>query len=311
MKMNKRTFIAAVAAAAVLVGCGGSSSNSGESETTIQQRTKNDALPTTTAAASSTPVVVKVSDPGNFAPTYLASTDVNGAPRPALPAESLISNNAAKSVSGTYATDSAGVLTVSSAQWVGDSSPMTLRWTVGGIACDNCAFLSSTTKKVVKALLATTFAGSGIKSIRGVDPTATAVGQFLGNGWGVEVLIGDSTNTSAVATGNAVRDWALNCTGGTAATCRNVDLGIGELRWKNQIWSVADCTSALQNGGPKLLFNDLSKALKGADAATANFVRQRAAIDRVVIATPSYRPIFSGSGDARAFTGFASTGWAK
>lgn len=313
--MRSRSLVATIAVAVVLAACGGGKSHeSGAGESTVAQRTKNDALPTTTAAVSAATTVappVKVTDPGNYSATYLASTDPLGAPRPNLPAESLTANNAAKAVGSSLATDAAGILTVSAAQWVGDTSPMVLRWTVGGIPCDNCAFLSPSAKKIVKSLLAASLVGSGIKSIRGLDPTATALGQFLGNGWGFEALIGDSTNSDATKTGNAIRDWALGCTGGTASTCKNVDLGIGELRWKNQIWSVADCTSALQNGGPKILFNDLSKALKGADVATANFLRQRGAIDRVVIATPAYRPVFTGSGDARALTGFASTGCAK
>lgn len=312
--MKNRMLLLSIAAAIVLAACGGSKSpDSGATETTVKQRTKNEALPTTTTVGSAnvSNTVTKVKDPGGYTPTYLATTDVLGAPRPVLPAESLVANNAAKSVGATYATDAAGILNVSASQWVGDISPMTLRWTVGGVACDNCAFLSTTAKKAVKSLLGATFAGSGIKSIRGLDPTATSLGQYQGNGWAFEVLIGDSTNANAVATGNAVRDWALGCTGSTAATCRNVDLGIGELRWKNQVWSVADCTSALQNGGPKLLFADLSTALKGADAATASFIRQRAAVDRVVIATPEFRPVFSTSGDARTLTGYASTGCAK
>ena len=159
--------------------------------------------------------------------------------------------------------------------------------------------------------MAAKFAGSGITSVRGFDPTVTGAGQYLGNGWGFEVLIGDSASAEAQKTGNAIRDWVLGCTGDTASTCRNVDLGVGELRWKNQIWSVADCTSALQNGGPRMLLADVSKLLKGASAETATLVRQRAAIDRVVVAVPVYRPVFASSGDARALTGFASTGCAK
>jgi len=252
-----------------------------------------------------------VKDPGNYQPTYLATTDVAGAPRPALPAEASITTNAAKAVGNSYRSDADGVLAVSAAEWTGTATPLTLRWTVNGKPCDNCAFLSASTKKVVKALLAANLAGSGITGIRGLDPTAVGVGQYQGNGWGFEVLIGDPASAEAQKTGTAVRDWVLNCSGDTASTCRNVDLGIGELRWKNQIWSVADCTSALQNGGPKILLADATKLLKGANADTASLVRQRAAIDRVAIATPTYRPVFASSGDARALTGFASTGCAK
>lgn len=325
--MNTRSRIISVGlAVALLSACGGGSSDS-SGESTASTRVKNNALPTTTVAPGTTvassstvagattvaPVaeVTRVKDPGNYQASYLASTDVAGSPRPVLPAEASITANAVKAVSAGLRTDADGVLAVSAAEWVGSATPLTLRWTVAGKACDNCAFLSASAKKVVKALLAANFAGSGITSVRGFDPTVVGVGQYQGNGWGFEVLIGDSASAAAQRTGNAVRDWVLGCTGDTASTCRNVELGIGELRWKNQVWSVADCTSALQNGGPRMLLADVSKLLKGASAETAGLVRQRAAIDRVVVAVPSYRPVFASSGDARALTGFASTGCAK
>jgi len=340
--MKTRSRIIGVGlAVALLSACGGGSSDS-SGDTTASTRVKNNALPTTTVVSATTvapvttvagattvaPVttvagattdaptssvadVTRVKDPGGFQASYLASSDVAGSPRPVLPAEASITSNASKAVGAGLRSDADGVLTVSAAEWVGTSTPLTLRWTVAGKACDNCAFLSVSAKKVVKALLAANLAGSGITGVRGFDPTAVGVGNYLGNGWGFEVLIGDSASAAAQKTGNAVRDWVLGCTGDTAATCRNVDLGIGELRWKNQVWSVADCTSALQNGGPKMLLADVSKLLKGASAETAALVRQRAAIDRVSIAMPSYRPVFASSGDARALTGFASTGCAK
>ena len=334
--MKARSRIIGVGlAVALLAACGGGSSDS-SGDTTASTRVKNAALPNnstpettpastpettpastpeTTPASTpettpvSVPEVTKVKDPGNYQASYLATTDPLGAPRPALPTEASLTANAAKAVGASYRTDA--VLNVTAAEWIGSATPLTLRWTVSGKPCDNCAFLSASAKKVVKALLAANLAGSGITGVRGLDPTAVGVGQYQGNGWGFEVLIGDPASAEAQKTGNAIRDWVLNCSGDTASTCRNVDLGIGELRWKNQIWSVADCTSALQNGGPKILLADATKLLKGANAETASLVRQRAAIDRVAIATPSYRPVFASSGDARALTGFASTGCAK
>jgi hypothetical protein len=268
--------------------------------------------PTTTIAIP-TPAVV--TDPGNFQPAYLASTDSLGSPRVALPAEASATANAAKTVSAALRTDAAGVLSVTAAEWVGTTTPMTLRWTVsaGGknFACDNCAFVSTKAKQLVKSLLETKFDGSGIVSVRGLDPTATAVGAFAGNGWGIDVVVGDPGNIDAANTGNSIRDWVLGCTGSTASTCRNVTAGIGELKWKNQVWSVSDCISALRNGGPRQLLADVAKALQGADAGTTALVRQRAALDRVSIALPAYRPVFATSGSSRTLTGFASTGCAQ
>ena len=346
---HRRSVLAVALAATLLAACGGSGSSDGESATTTA-RVKNAALPTTTIATATTaaaattvapattaapgttaaptttaaaaptttiavPTQTKVSDPGNFAPTYLAPNNALGSPRPALPAEASITTNAAKAVSATYRTDSSGTLTVASAEWVGTSSPMTLRWnlTVGSktVPCDNCAFVSTATKKVIKSVLAAKLDGSGVTAVRGFDPAATGVGSFLGNGWAAEFVVGDPTSVDAAATGNSIRDLVLGCTGATASTCFNVTSGIAELRWKNQVWATSDCASALQNGGPKLSVADLSTKLKGANADTITLVRQRASLDRVAVATPPYRPVFATSGTSRALTGFASTGCAQ
>lgn len=346
---HRRSVFAVALAATVLAACGGSSSSEGETATTTA-RVKNAALPTTTTATATTvaptttaapattaasatttapattvaaaptttiavPTQTKVSDPGNFAPTYLASDSALGSPRPALPAEASVTTNAARAVSNTYKTDASGTLAVASAEWIGTSTPMTLRWnlTVGTktVPCDNCAFVSTATKKVIKSVLAAKLDGSGVTGVRGFDPAATGVGSFLGNGWGAEFIVGDPTNIDAAATGNSIRDLVLGCSGATASTCFNVTSGIAELRWKNQVWATADCVSALQNGGPKLSVADLSSKLKGANADTTTLIRQRASLDRVAVALPQYRPVFATSGTARALTGFASTGCAQ
>jgi len=340
--MKKFLVAAAMVGAGLLTSCGGSTPNASEST----MRTKNEALPTTVpvastlavpttiAASTSAPATTSpttsivattstiavpsptpVVDPGGFAPTYLASTDAAASPRPAMPAEASVAANAAKAVSSQYRTDASGTLTVATAEWVGSTTPMTLRWnlTVGSktIPCDNCAFVTTGVKKMIKAVLAEKLKGTGITSVRGFDPSVTGVGAFSGNGWSAEFLVGDPASLDSAATGNSIRDWVLGCTGSTASTCRNVTNGIGELRWKNQVWSVADCKSALQNGGPRMLMTDLSTKLKGASTDVIALVRQRAALDRVSIALPLYRPTYTTSGTSRVLAGFASTGCAQ
>jgi hypothetical protein len=341
--MGKRKSLGAVAVAvAIFASCGGSRSSDNATETTTK-RVKNAALDTTTTVAVTTtapgptttgvvavttttvavapttavavPVQTKVSDPGNYSPTYLATTNSLGTPRPALPVEASLVSNASKTVSTTYRTDSSGTLNVASAEWMGATTPMTLRWnlTVGTktIPCDNCAFVSTGVKKIIKAVLAAGLKGSGVSSVRGYDPSVTAIGSYMGNGWAAEFVVGDPVSVDAAATGNSIRDWALGCTGSTASTCRNVINGFGELRWKNEVWSTSDCVSALQNGGPKLLVSDLRSKLSGANTDTVALIRQRASLDRVTIAAPLYRPVFAASGNTRALTGFASTGCAQ
>ncbi len=321
-----------------IAACGSSKSDSSGSDTT---RVKNAALTTTTvpgtlpskgsaggdtgtaattttAAPATTLVPVApaavVADPGNYQATYLASTDALGAPHPALPQEASLTTNAARAVSATWSTDSAAVLTVTKAEWVGTTTPMTLRWTIsttaGALQCDNCAFITTKAKRIIKEVTSQKLKGSGITSIRGLDPTFSEVGAFIGNGWGVEFLVGDQGNDSA-ATGNAIRDLLLSCSGGTASTCKNVSLGVAELKWKNIIWSTSDCVSALRNGGPRQFLDDATASLTGATAETAALVKQRAALDRVAVATPAYLPIFTTTGTTRTITGFASTGCAS
>jgi hypothetical protein len=340
-QMKSRVTKCALLAVAMVsvVSCGSSSSDSSGSDTT---RVKNAALatttlpagtlpskgsagdtatttaPATTAAPATTLVPVApaavVADPGNYQATYLASTDPLGAPHPALPQEASLTTNAARAVSAAWSTDSATVLTVTKAEWVGTTTPMTLRWTIstaaGALQCDNCAFVTTKAKRIIKEVTAQKLKGSGITSIRGLDPTFSEVGAFIGNGWGVEFLVGDQGNDSA-ATGNAIRDLLLSCSGGTASTCKNVSLGVAELKWKNIIWSTSDCVSALRNGGPRQFLDDATASLTGATAETAALVKQRAALDRVAVATPAYRPIFTTTGTTRTITGFASTGCAS
>lgn len=342
--MKSRVTKCAILAIALVAvaSCGGSSSDESGSPTTLFQKNAS-IIPTTTVASSGTlpskgsaggdtaatvapattaapattlvPVAaaVAVTDPGNFQATYLASDNALGAPRPALPAEASLATNAARAVSAAWNTDS--VLTVTKAEWVGTTTPMTLRWTIsttssGSLACDNCAFITSKAKSIIKEVTSQTLKGSGIKSIRGLDPTSPQVGAYLGNGWGVEFILGEQTNDSA-ATGNAIRDFLLSCSGTTASTCKNVSLKVAELKWKNTLWSTSDCVSALRNGGPSQLIDGIATALTGASAETAALIRARAALDRVAVATPAYRPVFNTSGTTRTLTGFASTGCAS
>ena len=333
--MRSRVFYtgALVAAVITLTSCGSSRSSDATTPTTLFQ--KNAAIiPTTTlpgkgaAPKNSTTLVVSstvapattlvpivpavvVADPNNFVPTYLASTNALGAPRPILPIEASFESNTARSVSSTLRTDADGVLTVTAASWVG-VTPMTLRWIIstatGSLQCDNCAFVTPKTKRLIKEVTAVKLDGSGIKSIRGLDPMAIKIGQFLGNGWGAEFIVGEPGDIEAGATGNAIRNLLLSCTGTAAATCKNVSLGVAEMKWKNQVWATSNCTSALRNGGPRQLIDRMSTVLKGVSVETAALVKQRSALDRVVVGLPAYRPVFSNSGTTRTLTGFASTG---
>lgn len=319
--MRRKVLMSATAVLCVaLTAC---SSNSSSSDSTTK-RVKNAALTTTSIAGSSTtnapsttvtPVeaAVTVSDPGNYTPTYLAPGDAAGSPRVNMTSEANLATNASRTVSNSLKTDSTGNLTVTAAEWI-DSSPMTLKWTVKAgtrsIACNNCAFLTTHTKKALAALLGSDVA-AGIASIQGVRPTQVGPGEFIGHGWAFEAVVNAPTVHEQIRNGVAIREWVTNCTGTTASTCRNTKLGIAQLHWRNSYWSVADCTSALVNGGPRRLHHDYAARASAANAELKARLKIAAAIDRVYIALPIYRPIFATTGSARSLTGYASTGCAS
>jgi hypothetical protein len=311
-RVKNAALVTTTLASGTLPSKGSAGGDTGTAETT--PATTPASTPATTPTLISIPAAAVIADPGNYQATYLASTDPLGAPHPALPQEASVTTNAARAVSATWNTDSAAVLTVTKAEWVGTTTPMTLRWTIstaaGALQCDNCAFVTTKAKRIIKEVTAQKLKGSGITSIRGLDPTYSEVGAFIGNGWGVEFLVGDQGNDSA-ATGNAIRDLLLSCSGDTASSCKSVSLGVAELKWKNIIWSTSDCVSALRNGGPRQFLDDVTSSLKSASAETAALVKQRGALDRVAVATPAYRPVFTTTGTTRTITGFASTGCAS
>lgn len=318
--MRRKIFASATAVLCVaLAAC---SSNSSSSDSTTK-RVKNAALTTTTVSGATTvapttsvtPVeaAVTVSDPGNYTPTYLAPGDALGSPRVNMTSEANLAVNTTRTVGNSLKTDSSNNLTVTAAEWI-DSSPMTLKWTVRAgtrsIACNNCAFLTAHTKKALAALLASD-AAVGIASVQGVRPTQIGPGEFIGHGWAFEAVLSAPTVHDQIRNGNAIREWVLNCTGTTASTCRNTKLGISQMHWRNSYWSVADCTSALINGGPRRLHHDYASRASSATADVKARLKISAAVDRVLIALPIYRPIFASSGSARSLTGYASTGCAS
>lgn len=319
--MRRKVFMSATAILCVaLTAC---SSSSSASDTT-SKRVKNAALTTTSVAGAATteapstsvtPVeaAVKVVDPANYTPTYLAPGDAAGSPRVNMTSEASLAVNASRTVSSALRADSTGNITVIGAEWI-DASPMTLKWTVKAgsrsIACNNCAFLTAHTKKALAALLASDVA-AGIASIQGVRPTQVGHGEFIGHGWAFEAVVNAPTVHEQIRNGVAIREWVTNCTGTTASTCRNTKLGISQLHWRNSYWSVADCTSALVNGGPRRLHHDYASRASAASAELKVRLKIAAAIDRVYIALPLYRPIFASTGSARSLTGYASTGCAS
>lgn len=280
-------ILIAMTTALVVAGCG--STGSGDATQSTSGKVKNSAI-TTTVASTVT------SAPS----TTLAPTDPIASPRPSLPAGA--TPDSSEAVPAALETDADGILVVASSEWRAGDGPRQLVWSVSvrgrTVDCINCAFVASSTKRVIAAVLGNSI-GDPVTSVVGFDPSAGA-GDYRSNGWSAEFVVG--TGTDAPVAGDAIQRWILECTDGS---CRSQQLKIAEMRWANRLWSVNDCSTALKLGGP----SDLTETAV-ADGASAATLRE-SALDRIVLSSPHYRPVLVVDGASRTIGGYAGTGCAS
>ena len=278
--MKSRAVLLACAASTLLLVACGASSRDGEAPST-SSKVKNAAVTTVAAAPTTT----------------LAPSDPVATPRPTLPAEAMPDSVAA--VPPALEVDADGILTVAGSSWRAGDGPRQLVWTLSirgrTVECFNCAYVTAPTKRVISAVLGSSV-GDAVTSVVGFDPSAAA-GDYRSNGWAAEFVVG--TGADAPIAGDAIQRWVLECPGGS---CRSVQLKIAEMRWSNHLWSVHDCSTALKLGGP----SELSEFATPDGASVATL--REAALDRVVLSSPHYRPVLIADGSARTIGGYAQTG---
>lgn len=281
-----RAITAAMLTSLVAFAACGSSSGSEPSDTS--SRTKNNAITTIPGAATTVPAPT----------TTIGVDDPAASPRPTLPVEAAPDSTAA--VPSALATD--GVLNVSSASWVAADGPRQLVWTLTyrgrQVTCTNCAFVSQSTKQMIAAVLGDAV-GDGVQSVVGFDPSALA-GDYRSNGWAAEFVVGTDINSSIA--GDGLQRWVLECPGGT---CRSQSLKVAEMRWGNRMWSVADCGTPLWRGGPTDIGE--TSVLEGASASAT----REAALDRVLLAGPHFRPVIATGQGSGSVNGYVATGCAS
>ena len=229
--------------------------------------------------------------PKGDADEVLAADDAKGSPHFALTSDFDPSINTEAEVPEELRTDADGALTVKSASFIAGEGPYVLDWKMkngdSDISCLNCAMLDARLKKIIAAVLSSGNA-EGIEKIVGVEPARTIAGDYSGNGWQVEFVVG--TTAKSRKAGEQISAWLLE---------NSVENKVLSVMWQNLLYSQSEC-------GTKLL--DVAPVEAYPTAIPANPSAQRdAAMDRVVVASPSYIPQFEDRDGAQFLTGWKAS----
>jgi len=229
--------------------------------------------------------------PKGDADEVLAADDPQGSPHFALTSDFDPSVNTKAEVPEELRTDADGALTVKTASFIAGEGPYVLDWKIkngdSDISCLNCAMLDARLKKVISAVLSSGNA-EGIEKIVGVEPARTIAGDYSGNGWQVEFVVGTSAKSRKA--GEQIAAWLLE---------NSVENKVLSVMWQNLLYSQSEC-------GAKLL--DIAPVEAYPTAIPANPSAQRdAAMDRVVVASPSYIPQFEDRDGAQFLTGWKAS----
>jgi hypothetical protein len=235
------------------------------------------------------------SDPGFIArgagDQILMPDDPMGSPHFALTSDFDPSVNTTSAVPAELKTDADDILTVKSATFVDGEGPYVLNWKLkngdSNISCLNCALLDARVKRIIAAVLASGSA-DGIDKIVGVEPARTLAGDYSGNGWQAEFVVGASAKS--VQAGEKITTWLLE---------NSVDNKVLSVLWQNLLYSSSEC-------GNKLLDVPPVEAYPNAIPTTESAQRD-AAMDRVTVASPTYIPQFEDRDGAQFLTGWKTT----
>lgn len=187
-------------------------------------------------------------------------------------------------------------LTVEEASLEAGSGPYDLVWKLkrkkgDPVSCFNCAFVDKRVKTIIKGALESD-AAEGITRINGLDITRTAAGDYAGNGWQAEFVVGSTP--AGYKNGEEIATWLLG---------NSKDNHIYSVLWRNLFYNEADsCDAKLESAAPVEPYpQDVSES---ADAATL----RDAGMDRIVVTSPSYFPQFEDRDGAQFVTGWKATG---
>lgn len=227
------------------------------------------------------------SDPSTSEAPTVGADDAAANELVVYPGELSPARNPEGSVPEGLRSDADGILTVVTAEMAPGNGAYELVWTLtNGVRCVNCAFVEARVKAIIADVLEQSFSDA-ISEVRGADPARIAAADYAGRGWQAEFVTDRETGDQIVA-------YVTAC---SSDACRPAELRIGELIWQNKVFTSAGCGDD---------FDELS----GADAYGYSLdelpasVRASAGVDRVVIASPAFRPVLR-AGDG----GFVVDGW--
>lgn len=226
----------------------------------------------------------------------LDADDATGSPHLVLSEAFDPDANPEARVPGDLGSDADDILEVEEASFEQGSGPYDLVWKVERtegepVACINCAFVDERVKRIIKAALDSD-AAEGITRIIGLDVTRTLAGDFAGNGWQVEFVVGSSA--SGYKNGEELATWIL---------ANSKEHRVFSLLWRNLLYTEADsCSANLESVMPVEAF---PQEVSESDDVS---VMRDAGMDRVVVASPSYTPQFEARDGAQFVTGWKATG---
>ncbi len=221
----------------------------------------------------------------------LSVNDANGSPHFALTSDFDPASNPDKKVPKNLQTDSDDILKVASSKMVEGSGPYSIVWNleVGDetVECVNCAMLDARVKKIVKAVIDAGLI-DGVSEIFGVDPARTIAGDYSGNGWQVEFVVGSSAKGQQA--GEKIATWILQ---------NSLEQRVFSVMWQNKIYTSGACEASLMDVAPVEMYPS---------SIPNNSSAQRdAAMDRVSVASPSYAPQFENREGAQFLSGWKAT----
>lgn len=221
----------------------------------------------------------------------LAANDPKGSPRFALTDDFDPAQNTDGEVPESFETDVDDVLEVESAEMVESGGPYALVWKIENgndtIDCVNCALLDVRLKRVIQAVIDAGLADD-VSEIQGVDPMRTVAGDYSGNGWQVEFVVGSSA--AGQQAGERISAWLLE---------NSVEQRVLSVMWQNRIHSAQECSTALLDLSPVEMY---PTGIPNSASA-----RRDAAMDRVGVASPSYVPQFEDREGAQFLSGWKAT----
>ena len=203
--------------------------------------------------------------------------------------------NPGREIPADLATDNSEALEVASAELRDANGVYELVWNLAnGVSCVNCAFVEPRVRSIIAAVMEQPFAES-VSEVRGADPSRLAAADYAGRGWQAEFVV------TSKEVGDQIVAFVTSC---GEEECRSGDLRIAEVIWQNKVLESKACGADLatvQASDAYPLAVDQIPADAAADAG----------IDRVIIASPSYRPVLEANGSSFVVAGWNETGCAS